>query len=78
MDLINILTTTFVRFLPLLATLALVTFLLVFLNRHFRKRWQNNPDLQFRFQLIMLVLTMAGERRAAGRARGPRPPRGGS
>jgi len=60
MDILNILTSIVVRFLPLLATLAVVIFLLVFLNRHFRKRWKGNPDLQFRFQLIMLVLTMAG------------------
>lgn len=60
MDLLNILTATALRFLPLLATLAAVTFLLMFLNQHFRKRWKDNPDLQFRFQLIMLVLTMAG------------------
>jgi len=60
MDLLNILTVNALRFLPLLATLAVVTFLLMFLNRHFRKRWKDNPDLQFRFQLIMLALTMAG------------------
>jgi small-conductance mechanosensitive channel len=60
MDILNILTATALRFLPLLATLVVVTFLLMFLNRHFRKRWKGNPDLQFRFQLIMLVLTMAG------------------
>jgi small-conductance mechanosensitive channel len=60
MDILNIPISIAVRFLPLLATLAVVSFLLVFLNQHFRKRWKNNPDLQFRFQLIMLVLTMAG------------------
>ncbi len=60
MDILNILTSAALRFLPLLATLAVVTFLLMFLNQHFRKRWKDNPDLQFRFQLIMLVLTMAG------------------
>ena len=60
MDILNTLTSTALNFLPLLATLAVVTFLLVFLNQYFRKRWKNNPDLQFRFQLIMLVLTMAG------------------
>ena len=49
-----------VRFLPLLATLALVTLSLAFLNRYFRRRWKGNPDLQFRFQLIMLALTLAG------------------
>jgi small-conductance mechanosensitive channel len=60
MDILNILTSTALRFLPLLATLAVVAFLLTLLNQHFRKRWKGNPDLQFRFQLIMLVLTMAG------------------
>lgn len=49
-----------VRFLPLLATLALVTLVLTFVNRYFRRRWKDNPDLQFRFQLIMLALTLAG------------------
>jgi len=60
MDILNLLTSTALRFLPLLATLAVVIFLLVFLNRHFRKRWKDNPDLQFRFQLIMLALTLSG------------------
>ena len=60
MDILSILTASALQFLPLLATLAVVTFLLMFLNQHFRKRWKDNPDLQFRFQLIMLVLTMAG------------------
>lgn len=60
MDILNTLTSTALRFLPLLATLAVVIFLLVFLNRHFRQRWKDNPDLQFRFQLIMLALTLAG------------------
>jgi len=49
-----------VRFLPLLATLAAVVLLLVVLNRYFKRRWRDNPDLQFRFQLIMLALTLAG------------------
>ena len=60
MDILNILTSTALRFLPLLATLAVVIFLLLFLNRHFRTRWKDNPDLQFRFQLIMLALTLSG------------------
>ena len=61
-----------VRFLPLLATLALVTLVLTFVNRYFRRRWKDNPDLQFRFQLIMLALTLAcgleadAPRRASG------------
>ena len=49
-----------VRFLPLLATLAGVVVLLVVLNRYFKRRWKDSPDLQFRFQLIMLALTLAG------------------
>jgi len=49
-----------VRFLPLLATLAAVVVLLGVLNRYFKRRWKDNPDLQFRFQLIMLALTLAG------------------
>ncbi len=60
MDILNILIAAALRFLPLLATLAVVTFLLIFLNRHFRRRWKDNPDLQFRFQLTMLALTLAG------------------
>jgi len=60
MDVLRILISEVVRFLPLLATLAVVTVLLVLLNRHFRRRWKDNADLQFRFQLIMLALTLAG------------------
>jgi small conductance mechanosensitive channel len=47
-------------FLPLLATLAGTFLLLAALNRYFKRRWKDNPDLQFRFQLIMLALTLAG------------------
>lgn len=49
-----------VRFLPFLATFAGVVLVLGFLNRHFSRRWSDNPDLQFRYQLIMLALTLAG------------------
>jgi len=49
-----------VRFLPFLATLATVAVVLVLANKYFRRRWQDHPDLQFRFQLIMLALTLAG------------------
>jgi small-conductance mechanosensitive channel len=49
-----------VRFLPLLATLTGVVLVLVLLNRYFKRRWKDTPDLQFRFQLIMLALTFAG------------------
>jgi len=49
-----------VRFLPLLATTAGVMVLLAVFNRYFKRRWKDHPDLQFRFQLIMLALTLAG------------------
>jgi len=48
-----------VRFLPLLVTLATVALVLTVVSRWFRRRWQDKPDLQFRFQLIMLALTLA-------------------
>jgi small-conductance mechanosensitive channel len=47
-------------FLPLLITLTAVTVLLAVLNAYFRRRWKDKTDLQFRFQLIMLALTLAG------------------
>ena len=49
-----------VRCLPFLATLATVTVVLAFVNGDFRRRWKDHPDLQVRFQLIMLSLTLAG------------------
>lgn len=60
MDTLSNLFSETVRFLPLLATLAGVSVLLTALNRYFRRRWKDNPDLQFRFQLTMLALTLAG------------------
>lgn len=48
------------RFVPLLATLALVVGGLYLIDRSLRRRWQTHPDAQFRFQLIMLALTLAG------------------
>ncbi len=48
------------RFLPVLATLAAVTAILYATNWYLRRRWHENPDAQFRFQLIMLSLTFAG------------------
>ena len=60
MDLFEIWIVDAKRFLPLLATLAAVTVLLWALNAHFRRRWKDKTDLQFRFQLIMLALTLAG------------------
>jgi len=60
MDLLGTWVAETVRFLPLLATLAGVVVLLGVLNRYFKRRWKDNPDLQFRFQLTMLALTLAG------------------
>jgi len=48
-----------VRFLPLLGTLAIAALVLGFLNWYLRRRWRDSPDAQFRFQLIMLSLTLA-------------------
>ncbi len=48
------------RFVPLLGTIAAVVVSLALINRFLRRRWQDNPDAQFRFQLIMLALSFAG------------------
>jgi small-conductance mechanosensitive channel len=48
------------RSIPLLATLAMVIVLLALINSFLRRRWGDNPDAQFRFQLIMLSLSFAG------------------
>lgn len=48
------------RFAPLMATLALVAGALYLIDRTLRRRWQAQPDVQFRFQLIMLALTLSG------------------
>ena len=45
--------------LPFLATLAVSAAALVFLNKYLKGRWRDRPDAQFRFQLIMLSLTLA-------------------
>lgn len=55
-DLIN----EFVRFLPPLAMIAAIIIVLGLLNSILRRRWQNDPDAQFRFQLIMLALSFSG------------------
>ncbi|MEM9209810.1 MAG: mechanosensitive ion channel family protein, partial [Pseudomonadota bacterium] len=48
------------QFVPLLATTAAVVGILAAINRYLRRRWHDNPDAQFRFQLIMLALSFAG------------------
>jgi small-conductance mechanosensitive channel len=47
-------------FVPLLGTIAAVVILLSSINWFLRRRWRDNPDAQFRFQLIMLALSFAG------------------
>ncbi len=51
---------TALLFAPLLATLIFVIAGLSLVNWILRRRWRDNPDAQFRFQLIMLALTFAG------------------
>jgi len=60
MDLIGGFVSTATTFVPMLGTLALVSVGLAVVNWVLRRRWKDNPDLQFRFQLIMLALTFAG------------------
>ncbi len=48
------------QYLPLLATMAVVLGVLYLLNRVLGRRWAMQADAQFRFQLIMLALTVAG------------------
>ncbi len=48
------------RFIPLLSTITAVLLILIGINRILRRRWKDDPDAQFRFQLIMLAITFAG------------------
>ncbi len=48
------------RMVPLLGTIAIVIVVLFAINRFLKRRWQDKPDAQFKFQLIMLSLTLAG------------------
>ncbi len=47
-------------FVPLLGTLVAVALVLAAINWTLKRRWKDNPDAQFRFQLIMLALTFSG------------------
>ena len=47
-------------FVPLLGTLVAVAVSLAAINWFLKRRWKDNPDAQFRFQLIMLALTFSG------------------
>jgi hypothetical protein len=59
-DLLNTFIATSSRLLPLLATIILVGAGLKLIDWALKRRWKDNPDAQFRFQLIMLALTFAG------------------
>ena len=48
------------RFLPVLGAIIAVIAVLFSVDRLLKRRWKDNPDAQFRFQLIMLALTFAG------------------
>lgn len=48
------------QFLPTLVVLLLTLFSLALINRVLRRQWQDKSNTQFRFQLIMLVLTIVG------------------
>lgn len=48
------------RFIPLLATTVTVIALLAAIDWFLKRRWRDDSDAQFRFQLIMLALTFAG------------------
>lgn len=52
--------TNMVALLPLLATIAVVVTVIAALRWVLNRRWQDQPDAQFRFQLIMLAMSFAG------------------
>ena len=60
MDLINSFIVKATVIVPALGTAVLVLAVLLIVNWVLKRRWQDNPDAQFRFQLIMLALTFAG------------------
>ena len=59
MDWIEWITGTLVKFLPVLLVLGVAGGILALTDRTLKRRWRDQPDLQFRFQLIMLALTFA-------------------
>ena len=60
MDLLNSYLAEASRLLPLLGAITAVVAGLFFVDWFLKRRWKDNPDAQFRFQLIMLALTFAG------------------
>ncbi len=59
MEYLNQIATGALRFVPVLGVLAGVTIGLAAINWLLKRQWKDNPDAQFRFQLIMLGLTFA-------------------
>lgn len=60
MDLLTDFAASAHQFLPLLVTVAVVVVVLAVTHHVLARRWQGRADAQFRFQLIMLVLTFIG------------------
>ena len=60
MDLLNPLLEALSGWLPLIGVAVIVVLGLLVINTVLRRRWKGSPDLQFRFQLIMLGLTLSG------------------
>lgn len=60
MDLLNSYLASASRLLPLLGAIVAVVVGLFVVDWLLKRRWKDNPDAQFRFQLIMLGLTFAG------------------
>lgn len=60
MDLLKNLFADALTFIPVLVTLASVAIGLVLVDWLLKRRWQGNPDAQFKYQLIMLALTFSG------------------
>ncbi len=60
MDILNSFVAIATKFVPVLGTVVVVGVALKLVDWLLKRRWKNNPDAQFRFQLIMLALTFAG------------------
>jgi small conductance mechanosensitive channel len=59
-DPIRTLLTVAAELVPLLAAIVVVTIVVAAVRWALRRRWRDDPGAQFRFQLIMLALTLAG------------------
>ncbi len=60
MDILNSFVAIATKFVPVLGTVVIVGVALKLVDWVLKRRWKDNPDAQFRFQLIMLALTFAG------------------